>query len=196
MKNPALSMRPAIAFALIAVFVAFAATAFAQPGRPSSAGTALTALLPLTESEAQRLAFMREEEKLARDVYQEMYKKWNLTVFQNISEAEQAHFDAIGKLLARYGAQDPALNTAPGVYSNPVLIALYNDLMAKGAQSAQEALAAGTLIETRDIADLEAALAGTAKLDLKRVYTNLLNGSFNHLDAFASMCELAGPAVN
>ncbi|MBS1859644.1 MAG: DUF2202 domain-containing protein [Acidobacteria bacterium] len=180
-------------FALIAILLAFAVTATAQPGRPPAAGT-VTAVVPLTAAEAQSLTFMREEEKLARDVYQELYKKWNLTVFKNIAESEQTHFDAVGTLLTRYGVPDPAQNTAPGVYTNPTFISLYNDLIAKGMLSAQDALEAGALIETRDIADLQTALSATAKLDLKRVYTNLLNASFNHLEAFQTMCELVTPA--
>jgi hypothetical protein len=193
MNNLTLLTKSAIAFALMAIFLASAAPAFAQAGRSAAPAGTITALQPLTAAEALRLAFMREEEKLARDVYQELYKKWNLTVFKNISESEQAHFDAIGTLLTRYGAQDPAQAT-PGVFSDPTLISLYNDMIAKGMQSAQDALEVGALIETRDIADLETALQGTAKLDLKRVYTNLLNASFNHLEAFQTMCELVTPA--
>ena len=92
-------------------------------------------------------------------------------VFQNISASEQAHFNAIETLLSRYGADDPALTTAAGVYSDPKLIALYNELLAKGLRSAPDALEVGVLIEKQDITDLQAALTGTGKLDIKRVYT-------------------------
>ena len=153
------------------------------------------AVTPLTAAETQTLQFMREEEKLARDVYQQLYQKWNLTVFQNISAAEQTHFDAIGVLLTRYGVTDPAQANAAGVYTDVNLIALYNELLAKGMKSAQDALEAGALIEKKDIADLEAAIPATSKLDVKRVYTNLLNGSFNHLEAFESMCEVVTTGV-
>jgi hypothetical protein len=137
---------------------------------------------------------MREEEKLARDVYQQLAKKWNLVTFENIAASEQNHFDALGTLLTRYSVADPAQGLAAGVYSNAKLSALYNELMAKGTKSSQDALEVGLLIEKADIADLEAALKGTAKLDVKRVYTNLMNASYNHLEAFETGCELLATA--
>jgi hypothetical protein len=190
MKNQILETKYAAAMALLAIVLAFAAPAMAQFGYPGSTPGTVVAVQPLTADEAQWLKFLREEEKLARDVYQQLYQKWNLTVFQNISASEQTHFSVIGTLLSRYGAEDPAQTTAAGIYSDPNLIALYNELVAKGLRSAQDALEVGVLIEKKDIADLETALKGTSKLDIKRVYTNLLNGSFNHLEAFETICEV------
>lgn len=62
--------------------------------------------------------------------------------------------------------------------------------MAKGAASLKDALEVGVLIENGDIAVLEAGLIETAQPDIKRVYTNLLNGSSNHLDGFESVLEI------
>ena len=42
---------------------------------------------------------MREEEKLARDVYSELATAWDLGVFWNIAESEQQHMDAVLDLL-------------------------------------------------------------------------------------------------
>ena len=185
--------RSAAAFALLAMLLSITSPVTAQSGYRTNLG--IVAVAPLTAAETQTLQFMREEEKLARDVYQQLYQKWNLTVFQNISAAEQTHFDAIGVLLTRYGVADPAQANAAGVYTDVNLIALYNEVLAKGMKSAQDALEAGALIEKKDIADLEAAIPATSKLDVKRVYTNLLNGSFNHLEAFESMCEVVTAGV-
>lgn len=145
---------------------------------------------PATAEEAQSLAFMREEEKLARDVYRVLFDQWKLTVFDNIARAEQRHFSAIGNLLARYSVEDPAANDIPGVYKNPELNALYAQLTAKGKLSARDALEVGVLIEKADIEDLEKALPATTKTDIKRVYTNLLSGSYDHLEAFESCQEI------
>jgi hypothetical protein len=76
------------------------------------------------------------------------------------------------------------------VYTDPALNALYNQLVAKGLQSAQDALAVGVLIEKKDISDLETALTSTAKFDIKRVFNNLMNGSYNHLEAFETVCTI------
>ena len=194
MKNQTLKIKFACAVALLGSVMAFASPAMAQFGYPGSNSGAVVAVQPLSADEVQWLRFMREEEKLARDVYQELYKKWNLTVFRNISASEENHFTAIGTLLSRYGVDDPAKANPAGVYSEPKLNTLYNELIASGMSSAENALAVGVAIEKKDIGDLQEALKGASKLDVKRVYTNLLNGSFNHLEAFETVCEVAAPA--
>ena len=42
---------------------------------------------PLNAVELNTLSFMREEEKLARDVYISLYNKWGSNVFKNISSS-------------------------------------------------------------------------------------------------------------
>lgn len=192
MKNPTRTMRILAALLLLAT----ALPLFAQA--PAGAGVrgtcCVTAVTPLTADEAKWLAYMREEEKLARDVYTLMYEKWKLRIFSNIAQSEQQHGTAVATLLARYGQQDPAAQAQPGIYSNPELTTLYNWLVAKGNVSLKDALEVGALIEMHDIDDLEAALAGTAKADVKTVYSNLHAGSLNHLDAFEAMLQALAPA--
>ena len=57
----------------------------------------------LSADEKKGLLLMREEEKLARDVYMALYKQWRLPIFSNIAASEQRHMDAIRTLLDRYG---------------------------------------------------------------------------------------------
>jgi hypothetical protein len=132
---------------------------------------------------------MREEEKLAHDVYQVLYEKWRLRAFDNISRSESRHYSAAGVLLARYSADDPARDLPAGVYLNPELTALYKELVEKGTVSLKDALEVGVLIEKHDIADLESALKVTDKTDLKTVFANLLAGSLNHLESFEHVLE-------
>ena len=40
---------------------------------------------------------MREEEKVARDVYLSLNDTWNLRIFKNITSSEQTHMNAIKK---------------------------------------------------------------------------------------------------
>jgi hypothetical protein len=147
-------------------------------------GTQLTAIpaSDLSAEEAAALLFMREEEKLARDVYNQMYALWGQPVFQNIAASEQSHMDEIKLLLDRYGLADPTLG--PGQFTDANLQALYNQLITQGSVSATEALNVGALIEQTDIADLQARLAQTDNADIQLVYTNLMNASYNHLAAF------------
>jgi len=146
---------------------------------------------PLTLEETKWLLFLREEEKLARDVYLNLYDKWKLIVFSNIAQSEQRHFDAVGVLLARYGVADPA-SDKPGVFVNPDLQKLYDNLIRDGQASALAALQAGATIEKHDIQDLMQAISATNKADLERVYRNLLSGSLSHLEAFESHLEVLG----
>lgn len=143
-------------------------------------------LVPLTAPETATLVFMREEEKLARDVYISMYDLWGAAVFANISVSEQRHMDAILKLLVKYGIPDPAAGNPIGVFKNPDLQKRYNELVAQGRLSRLAALNVGKTIEETDIRDLLKALDETTKTDLDRVYGNLLNASYSHLRAFTS----------
>jgi hypothetical protein len=149
-----------------------------------NAGTAQ--LARLTPAVADGLQFMREEEKVARDVYRVLDAKWNLREMANIAQSEQRHMDAIKILLARYGVVDPAKNTAEGAFVNQSLQQLYGSLSERGLQSVTDAYQVGKLIEETDIADLDKHLAElTTELDIKKVYSNLRQGSLQHLAAFS-----------
>ncbi len=142
----------------------------------------------VTDAEADALQFMREEEKLARDVYQLMYAAWQIHAFQNISNSEQTHMDSVKSLLDRYSIQDPASSQA-GVFTNPDLQALYNELAARGKSSEEEALRVGALIEEVDIQDLQTRLAQATNSEVIQVFESLLAGSANHLRAFTRQIE-------
>lgn len=140
---------------------------------------------PLTAEENNDLAFMREEEKLARDVYLTLHDIWGTPVFANIASSEQQHMDAMLNLLNTYSLPDPAAGKLVGEFYNAELQALYDALIARGKQSALEALQVGGVIEETDIEDLNAAMATSRLSNIDKVYQNLLNGSYNHLRAFA-----------
>lgn len=113
-------------------------------------------------------------------------------MFDNISQSEQQHFDAIGGLLDRYRLDDPAQMDLPGVFQNPDLQTLFDQLIKQGAGSAIAALRAAALIEETDIADIAKAMTETDQPDILRVYENLLSGSRNHLRAFVAAIEASG----
>jgi hypothetical protein len=143
---------------------------------------------PLTEDEVYWLTYMREEEKLARDVYLELSKMWGSRIFTNIAASEQTHMDAIKKLLIKYGIEDPVLADL-GKFANPDLQDLYESLMERGSISLLEALKVGVIIEVTDLADLKEGIDTSTHKDIKTVYNNLLEGSLNHLAAFNSNLE-------
>lgn len=146
----------------------------------------------LTEPEKDWLTYMREEEKLARDVYIVMHELWGSTIFANIAASEQRHMDAVKSLLDKYGLRDPASGSIIGKFTDTFLQALYDDLKEQGSVSLVEALKVGVFIEKTDIHDLHAASALTTRRHIKKVYSNLLQGSYSHLDAFCSDLERLG----
>ena len=147
---------------------------------------------PLNTDERATLFFMREEEKLARDVYIFLYNKWALTIFNNISSSEQSHMDAIGQLLNKYNLPDPVGSNGYGIFSNPLLQNLYTQLTNQGSVSLLDALKAGATIEDLDIYDLKVALTKVDNQDITLVYNNLVKGSRNHLRSFYSNIINAG----
>lgn len=138
----------------------------------------------LTDAEIEGLLNMREEEKVARDVYLFFYERYRMLIFKNIAESEQNHMDAVLALIEGYGLQDPAYEAA-GEFTEHFQ-QLYNDLIAKGTDLV-EAYKVGVEIEKMDIADLEIYLSETDVTNIVQVYTFLLSGSENHLKAFESI---------
>ena len=105
----------------------------------------------VTPEVAADLAFLREEEKLARDVYLELESVWGSMIFQNISQAEQQHMDQVAIRLAALGLPDPMTDNTLGVFNNQVLADLYAELVSQGKLSETEALVVGATIEDLDI---------------------------------------------
>lgn len=146
----------------------------------------------LSAAEAAEVVFLREEEKLARDVYRALFAAHGDRVFANIAGAEQRHMDHVKLLLDRYELADPAAATAPGEFKDSRLAALYTDLVARGKASLVEALKVGATIEDLDLADVGKALAASDNRDVDAVMQNLAKGSRNHLRAFSRRLTALG----
>jgi len=143
----------------------------------------------LTVEEESYIILMREEEKLARDVYLNMYELWGAEIFANISDSEQRHMDAVARLISRYGLEDPVADDTEGVFTDGDISALYVQLIEQGSVSLEAALRVGVAIEELDIADLEDALTLVEMRAIQRVFTNLRDGSYNHLSAFQNAID-------
>lgn len=141
----------------------------------------------LTQEEIDGILFMREEEKLAHDVYVQFYELYGKQIFLNISESEQRHMDAMLRLIKFYGLEDPA-KVEIGEFKNEELKELYDNLMLMGTDLIS-ALEVGVLIEETDIEDITALMEQTEVKNILQVYGNLLNGSENHLKSFESTLD-------
>ncbi|MBP7049378.1 MAG: DUF2202 domain-containing protein [Phycisphaerae bacterium] len=138
----------------------------------------------LTAEETANILHMREEEKMARDVYLKFAEMYDCAIFTRIAAAEQRHMDAVGLLVIKYGLTDPVTDDTIGAFSTLDFETTYNTFVEAGTASLLDALEVGVQIEELDIADLEAALLQTDKTDIQWVFENLLNASNNHWTAF------------
>jgi len=138
----------------------------------------------LTQAQKDDLNYMIEEEKVARDVYTALAKTSKQSIFTNISKSEQKHVDALHTLFDTYGIDVPVSLDDAGHFENDELQTMYNDLVAQGSASVIDALEVGVIVEETDIEDIQKILDAGVPSDFSKVYTNLLNGSYNHLNAF------------
>ena len=157
----------------------------------AQASTAVV-VAPLSQAETDGLVHMREEEKLARDVYSVLGAQHAVRAFANIARAESTHAAAVKRLLDRYGVADPMIPDVAGKFQNADLQKLYDDLIAQGHDSLTAALRVGITIEKVDIADLQTHMQESQHSDIRTVYANLLRASQNHLRAFENLLARYG----
>ena len=157
-------------------------------GMVVSQASATTTVAPSATADStlsSALTFSREEERMARDLYAALAKKYDgARPFSMITNSEDRHFDAIGTLLKSYNVKDPSAGKAAGVYAIPAIQDLYDGWLAKGSTNIEAAYQVGVDLEKRDIADLNKAIAANLPADVDTVLGQLLKGSQNHLAAY------------
>lgn len=147
----------------------------------------------LSDEEIAGILFMREEEKLARDVYL-TFADFHPTesIFSNIAASEQRHMDSMKRIIDAYDLVDPVQDNAIGVFADESLQDLYTALVEQGSQSVIDALQVGATIEEIDILDIKEYLDITDNWMILRIYNNLLDGSENHLRGFVGELSVLG----
>lgn len=182
-----------LAVAVVAM-VAFTAPADAQRRASAQVGANCTGgfqavfdeieAVPLSAAEIDEVLYLREEEKLARDVYLTLAERWQLPIFANIASAEQRHMDLVLQVIEIYGLEDSITDDTVGAFNDPELDDLFSTLTASGDLSLVDALTVGATIEDLDLADLYELFDLTDNDHLQMVAYNLAKGSRNHLRAF------------
>jgi hypothetical protein len=146
----------------------------------------------LSSAERAGILRMREEEKMARDVYLRLARTSGNGVFTNIARSESQHMATMRFLVDRYDLKDPVAGKARGEFTSAAIQRLYDTSVASGAVDEVAALRTGALIEEQDIADLNTAIRRTNNADLKTVYRRLRAASGNHLRAFTRQLSQQG----
>jgi len=144
----------------------------------------------LDQAMIEAVALLREEEKLARDVYLAMTALYDISVFPNIARSEQQHMDLVAMILDRYDIPDPAEGMGVGEFSDPWVQGLYDDLTAAGETSLIAALTVGATIEDVDIYHLDHILQHTPPNDdIHLIVQNMVAGSRNHMRGFVGALD-------
>lgn len=138
----------------------------------------------VTDAQEAVIAAMAEEEKLAHDLYLAFADSYDVRVFDRVAQAETRHLEAVQSLLVGYGIDDPTAGQDLGEFSTEATQDLYDQLLAQGSTSLDDAYAAARTVESTDITDLQAATEGVTAPDVLAVYDHLLAGSRKHLVAF------------
>jgi len=143
-----------------------------------------SAMATLTAREKDGLIFIWEEEKAARDLYNGLYEKNNMTIFLDLVRSESSHMDQARVVMEKHGLILPP--DEPGVFQNQTLQEIHDQLLAEGLQSDQEALIVAATFEEISIMDLEKELSASQAEDVRTVYEGLLAGSRKHLRSYVS----------
>lgn len=140
----------------------------------------------LNAQQIEKLEYLIQEEKLARDVYLQMYKLWWNKKFYNIINSEENHQSQVARILDTYTIQNPIQDKWPGEFADTQFVDLYNQLVASGSASLADSLQVGIDIETMDIKDIEEIMPlFDGKADIQQMLNSLLEWSKRHLSAFS-----------
>jgi len=150
-------------------------------------GKSVSTTSALTEEQKDRLFFIYQEEKVARDVYiylGNLYEEES--TFASIQLSEQRHIDAAQQLCVNYGIDISMVDeSANGNFEVDYLQDLYQTCIDLGSESLLEALKVGKLVEETDIGTLtESITSMDMPDDVIRTYEVLREGSYNHLESY------------
>ncbi|MGD8199838.1 DUF2202 domain-containing protein [Ornithinimicrobium sp. W1679] len=130
------------------------------------------------------LQFNLEEERMARDLYDELGEAHDgLAPFTQIEVSEQRHHDAVAQLITLKDGTLPE-NEVPGEFENDEIQTMYDDWLERGLVSPEAAFEVGIELETADIAHLQSTIDEIDDEDVDRVLGHLLSASEHHLAAF------------
>ena len=99
--------------------------------------------------------------------------------------------DSVKAVLDAYQLEDPAV-VDRGFFTDPDLQDLYDQLVIQGDESLDAAFNVGALIEEVDIKDLYHSINDSMNPAVIQMYAGLLNGSYNHLNAFVRQINSLG----
>jgi len=163
----------------------------------------------LTQDLKDAIAYMGNEERLAYDIYMNLYEyhdtnsNTQIMQLQTIAQnAEKTHVGIVQALVQKYDLGEDDLSNVEtavadnsvafedmprGEYDIPAIQELYNLLYDKGIASKQAALEVGCMVEVVDVDDLDEYIELAEEshaADVVEAFTVLRDGSYSHYWAF------------
>ncbi len=155
----------------------------------------------LTDSQKYTIAFMWNEEKLAKDIYLELNLIYPTQQLENIAtKSETVHQALVEDLVERYDlnitnlvdykenySEEELRSFASGEFGIQEIQDLYDTLYEEGKQSQQAALEVGCKVEVTDVEDLLNEIKVAEEVDaqdLIAIWDILLSGSYSHYWSF------------
>jgi hypothetical protein len=135
----------------------------------------------LTADEIEFLYAVREDEKVARDLYAAFFEKYKLKAFENLSKAEINHIRAVELLMDYYEIEYPEAGDY-GKFTDPARQQLYDSLLLKG-ETALEAFKVMAQLEEDNIVSYLKVLEDIDNDNIGIVIENLERASENHFKA-------------
>jgi hypothetical protein len=155
----------------------------------------------LTPELQDSITYMYSEEKLAKEIYLNLYAIQPVKQLNNIAtKSEVKHEDAVDRLAIKYDLNTTLYpdTTTPydanslstftnGKFPVVAIQELYDTLYEKGVQSQKDALEVGCMVEVTDVEDLDKYIAQATQSnasDVLTIFNFLRDGSYNHYWAF------------
>lgn len=148
-------------------------------------GNNLYSMIPLTECEIEGIVLVREERKLASDLFSELYDTWDFEIFKLISQSEQTYMDEIKELIDKFNIEDPVKDNSRGIFTSPYIKKLYSNLVEKGNKSAYESVRIAATLEDLSIKDLNDLLELSTKKEIITLYNSLRMASIGYIRAIS-----------
>ena len=151
----------------------------------------------LVQEMKDSLTYMKDEERLASDLYLNLYNYYKnysdleIKQLNNIAtNTENDQISIIKSLVKRYdlnSSEPQDVNISRGVYENQVIQDLYDKFYAIGQNSQEEALKVGCMVEVTDINDLDKYISLAKEsnaTDIETAFKALRDGSYHNYWTF------------
>jgi hypothetical protein len=139
------------------------------------------------------LIFLRNGERLAKDIAHDFMDAYGSHPFFGQSEAERSHGRAVSQLLARYALHDLVDDQRPGEYSDPFWQSEYDFYREQGALGYIDALLVSLEIQEAAVVDLRYwSELSESDVVVVEVLRALLMATRNHLRILNNELESVG----